>query len=69
MQQETERIRKHYEDESRKIQEAANALVAKTINDFEPLRKYEKLREAEAEAQRQLWCIGICGHQRHLRFT
>jgi hypothetical protein len=54
MQQESERVRQHYETESRKIQEAANALVAKTIKDFEPLRKYEKLHDAEAEAQRQL---------------
>lgn len=54
MQQEAERIRQHYETESRKIQEAADALVSKTIKDFEPLRKYEKLRDAEAEAQRQL---------------
>ena len=54
MQQESERIRQHYETESRKIQEAADALVAKTIKGFEPLRKYEKLRDAEAEAQRQL---------------
>lgn len=54
MQQEAERIKQHYEAESRKIQEAADALVTKTIKDFEPLRKYEKLREAEAEAQRQL---------------
>lgn len=54
MQQEAERIKQHYETESRKIQEAADALVAKTIRDFEPLRKYEKLRDAEAEAQQQL---------------
>ncbi len=54
MQQESERVRKHYEIESRKIQEAADALVSKTIKDFEPLRKYEKLRDAEVEAQRQL---------------
>lgn len=54
MQQEAERIKQHYESESRKIQEAADALVSKTIKDFEPLRKYEKLRDAEAEAQRQL---------------
>ncbi len=54
MQQESERIRQHYETESRKILEAADALVAKTVKDFEPLRKYEKLRDAEAEAQRQL---------------
>jgi len=54
MQEEAEHIRQHYESESRKIQEAADALVSKTIKDFEPLRKYEKLRDAEAEAQRQL---------------
>jgi Domain of unknown function (DUF4041)/Meiotically up-regulated gene 113 len=54
MQQESERVRKHYESESRKIQEAANELVAKTIRDFEPLRKYEKLRDAETEAQNHL---------------
>jgi F0F1-type ATP synthase membrane subunit b/b' len=54
MQQEAERIRQHYEAESRKIQEAANTLVSKTINDVEPLRKYEKLRNAEAEAQKLL---------------
>jgi hypothetical protein len=54
MLQEAERIKQHYEYESRKIQEAADVLVAKTIKDFEPLRKYEKLRDAEAEAQRQL---------------
>src|SRR5258708_951216 len=54
IQQESERIRQHYEAESRKIQVAAEALVARTVKDFEPLRKYENLREAEAEAQRQL---------------
>jgi hypothetical protein len=54
MQQESERIRQHYEGECRKIQEAADTLVAKTIKDLEPLRKYEKLRDAESEAQRQL---------------
>ena len=54
MQQEAERVRLHYETESRKIQESADAFVAKTLKDFEPLRKYEKFRDAEAEAQRQL---------------
>jgi len=52
--QESERIRQHYESETRKSQEAADALVAKTVTDFEPLRKFEKFRDAEAEAQRQL---------------
>ena len=51
MQQETERVRQHYECESRKVQEAANALAAKTVADLEPLRKYEKLRDAETEVQ------------------
>ncbi len=54
MPQEAERIRQHYEAESRKNQEAANAVLAKTMHDFEPLLKYEKLRDAEAEAQRVL---------------
>jgi hypothetical protein len=54
IQQESEQIRQHYETELRKSQEAADALVAKTVKDFEPLRKYEGLRDAEAEVQRQL---------------
>ena len=54
LKQEAERVRQHYEAEARKSQEAAEAEVAKTIKDFEPLRKYEHLRDAEAEAQRQL---------------
>jgi Na+-transporting methylmalonyl-CoA/oxaloacetate decarboxylase gamma subunit len=54
IQKESERVRQHFETESRKIQDAADALVAKTFKDFEPLRKYEKLRDAETEAQRQM---------------
>src|SRR5207237_3401030 len=54
MQQESERVRQHYEAEARKIQEAADTLIGKTIKDFEPLWKYENLQDAEAEAQRQL---------------
>jgi DNA repair exonuclease SbcCD ATPase subunit len=52
--QESETIRQHYETETRKSQDAADALVAKTIKDFEPVRRFEKFRDAEAEAQRQL---------------
>jgi len=52
--QESERVRQHYEAEARQSQEAAQVLVAKTIKDFEPLRKYEHLRDAESEAQRLL---------------
>ena len=52
--QESERIRQHYETEARKSQESADALVAKTIKDFEPLRRFEKFRDAEVEVQNQL---------------
>jgi hypothetical protein len=52
--QDSERIRQHYETEARKSQDAADALVAKTMKDFEPLRRFEKFRDAEVEAQRQL---------------
>ena len=54
LKQESERVRQHYETESRKNQEAAAALVAKTIQELEPLRKFEKFRDDEVEAQRQL---------------
>jgi hypothetical protein len=54
LKQESERLQQHYETEARKSQEAADVLVAKTIQEFEPLRKFEKFRDAEAEAQRQL---------------
>jgi hypothetical protein len=54
LKQESERIRQHYETEARRSQEAADALVAKANQDFEPLRKYEKLRDAEVEAQVKL---------------
>jgi hypothetical protein len=54
MQKESERVRQHYEQASRKIQEEAGTATARMIKDFEPLRKYEALRDAEAEAQRQL---------------
>jgi F0F1-type ATP synthase membrane subunit b/b' len=54
MKKESERVRQHYEAEALKTQAAAEALVAKTLKDLEPLRKYESLREPEAEAQRML---------------
>jgi F0F1-type ATP synthase membrane subunit b/b' len=54
MKQESERIRQHYETEARRIQDTADALVSKTTKEFEPLKKYEGLRDAEAEVQRQL---------------
>jgi hypothetical protein len=54
MKQEAERVRQHYEAEARKIHDDAAALVAKTFKDFEPLRKFEGLRDAEAEAKRAL---------------
>lgn len=54
MKEESERVRKHYEGEARQMQTSAEALVAKTLKDVEPLRKYEGLREPEAEARRIL---------------
>ena len=54
LKQESERLRQHYETETHKSQDAAAALVAKTIQDFEPLRKFEKFRDAEDEVPRQL---------------
>lgn len=54
MKQESERVRQHYENETRQSQSAGDALVSKIIRDFEPLRKYEGLGDAEAEAQRLL---------------
>ena len=54
MKQESERVRLHYEKEAREALEAADALVNKTIKDLEALRKYEGVRDVEAEAQRLL---------------
>lgn len=54
MKRESARIRQHYLDEARKIQGVANAVVAKALKEVEPLRKYAKLKDAEAEVQRQL---------------
>jgi hypothetical protein len=52
--EESERVRQHYEAEARKIQEQSEALVARTMRDFEPLRKYAGLVDAQAEVQRDL---------------
>ncbi len=49
LKQESERIRQHYDTEARKSQEVAEGLLAKTLQELEPLRKYESLRDAEAE--------------------
>jgi hypothetical protein len=54
LKEEAERIRQHYEAEVRKSQEAIEALLAKTFREFEPLRKYEHLRDAEIEVRRYL---------------
>jgi ElaB/YqjD/DUF883 family membrane-anchored ribosome-binding protein len=54
VQKEGERVKTHYQLEARKIQEAADALVSKTIQELEPLRKYEKIRDAETEAKNKL---------------
>jgi hypothetical protein len=54
LKQESERIREHYDAEARKAQEAAESLLSKTLQELEPLRKYESLRDAETEIKRVL---------------
>src|SRR4051794_33358432 len=49
LKEEGERIRQHYESEALKSQEAAEALVSKTLAELEPLRKFESLAQTEAE--------------------
>jgi hypothetical protein len=54
LEQESERVRKHYEAEARKLKESADDLVAKTLQELEPLRKYESLQNAEMEIKQVL---------------
>ena len=54
LKQESERIRMHYDTEARKGLEAAEALLTKTLQELEPLKKYASLRDAEAEVRRVL---------------
>src|SRR5260221_8175507 len=54
LKQEWERVRQHYEEKSRKSRQEAEALVSKTIQQFEPLQKYASFGDAEAEAQRKV---------------
>jgi F0F1-type ATP synthase membrane subunit b/b' len=51
MHAEVERVRKHYQVEAQKIQSAADALLTKTLKDLEALRRFEGLRDAEAEVR------------------
>jgi F0F1-type ATP synthase membrane subunit b/b' len=54
LKQESERVRQHYETEARRAQSEADTALSKALKELEPLQKYEKLRDAEAEAQREL---------------
>jgi hypothetical protein len=54
LRREAARIRQHYLDEARKIQSNANVMVKKVLKEVEPLRKFQKLRDAEVEVERQL---------------
>jgi hypothetical protein len=51
---ESERIRQHYEAEMLKAKEVAQALLCKTLQEVETLKKYETIPNAEAEIQRLL---------------
>lgn len=50
LKRESERIRLHYEAEARRVTEESNATVAA----LEPLRKFSRFQDAEAEVQRVL---------------
>jgi hypothetical protein len=54
MAQESDRIRQHYESLARQAQVEAQALVDRTLREVEPLRKYQGLRDPQAEANRLL---------------
>jgi hypothetical protein len=54
MKQEAERIRQHYENEAQQSQSSANIMVSKITKEFEPLRQYQGIGDAEAEAKRLL---------------
>jgi len=52
--QEAERLRQHYETEARRVLVEANTEITNTRQSMESLRKYETMRDAEAEVQRVL---------------
>lgn len=54
MRAEAERVRQHYEAETRKIVDASQAQLAKALQDTAELRKYAPLRDAEEEIRRVL---------------
>ena len=51
---EAERIREHYDAEARKSQETVGTALKKSLQEMESLRKYESLRDGEAEIKRIL---------------
>jgi hypothetical protein len=54
MNKESERIRQHLEAEARRAKIEMDAVLSKTLKEIEPLRRFEALRDAEAETQRLL---------------
>lgn len=54
MKQDVERAREHYQAEARSARAEAQALVQSTLEEVEPLRKYQSLRDPEAQAARML---------------
>jgi DNA repair exonuclease SbcCD ATPase subunit len=51
---EIERIRQHYEDETRKVHVAAEAELSKALNELSALRRFAELGAAEAEVSQKL---------------
>lgn len=51
---EIERIRQHYEEETRKVHVAAEAELSKALNDLSALRRFAELGAAEGEVRQKL---------------
>jgi hypothetical protein len=51
---ESERLKEHYENEARKIKDEAEASLTKTVAELGPLRKFQKLHDAEAQVAKEL---------------
>jgi len=51
LKQESDRIREHYDGESRKAYQASEALLTKTLQELESLRRYQSLRDSGADIE------------------
>ena len=54
LRKDSESVRQHYETEARNAEASAQELVAKTLKDLEPLRRFQHLADAEGQARQLL---------------